>query len=281
MFSPSNPPRLVVVDEDGTFLDLGGEEFSRERFSRVFAKMDKAGCRFAVATSNQSFQVKDIFGSLASQISLVTSNGAYVETDGELLSLSTLSPAAVGRVVEAHEKHPQIPLAAVCADGAYFETGANPDFAQSLAIYSHQVKFVDSLADAAATKDVMMYWSRMPAAQQRDSMAQLQDALGGDIAVVDSGVEDGWGFFDLVQPGVSKATGARVLLDHFGIDASQVMAFGDADNDIEMLELAGCGVAMGNASDKVKAHANLVCAPCREQGVLRVLEDVFGIENDG
>ncbi len=281
MFSPANPPRLVVVDEDGTFLDLGGEEFSRPRFLRVFAKMQAAGCRFAVATSNQSFQVKDIFGDLAAQISLVTSNGAYVETDGKLLSLKTLSADAVARVLAAHEKYPDIPLAAVCANGAYFETSANPDFAQSLAIYSHQVRFVDGLADATAATDVMMYWSRMPADAQRESMARLQDALGADIAVVDSGVEDDWGYFDLVQPGVSKATGARVLLDHFGIDASQTMAFGDADNDIEMLELAGCGVAMGNASDKVKAHANLVCAPCREQGVLRVLEDVFGIENDG
>ncbi len=279
MFSPSNPPRLVLVDEDGTFLDLGGEEFSRERFSRVFAKMQQAGCRFAVATSNQSFQVKDIFADLAPQISLVTSNGAYVETGGELLSLSTLSADAVARVMAAHEAYPQIPLAAVCADGAYFETSADPEFAQSLAMYSHRVRFVDSLATGPAATDVMMYWSRMPAEQQRESMAAMQEALGDDVRVVDSGVDDGWGFFDLVLPGVSKATGAQVLLGHFGIDAADVIAFGDADNDREMLALAGCGVAMGNASPEVKAAADMVCAPCREQGVLRVLEGVFGIEN--
>ena len=56
------PVRLVVTDEDGTFLDLGGEDFSRERFSAVFARMRADGCRFAVATSNQSFQVKDVLG---------------------------------------------------------------------------------------------------------------------------------------------------------------------------------------------------------------------------
>ena len=57
--------KLVVTDEDGTFLDLGGEDFSRERFRAVFERMSAAGCRFAVATSNQSFQVAEIFGELA------------------------------------------------------------------------------------------------------------------------------------------------------------------------------------------------------------------------
>ncbi len=277
MFGPDNLPRLVVTDEDGTFLDLGGEEFSRERFSRVFAKMEEAGCRFAVATSNQSFQVKDIFGPLADKIALATSNGAYVEADGRLLSIEKASDQAVSRVLAAHEKRPAIPLAAVCAAGAYFEKDADPDFIESVAIYSHRVRFVDSLTDAAATTDVMMYWSRMPQDEQRASMAAFEAELDGEMDVVDSGIEDGWGYFDLVQPGVSKATGVSRLIDHLGIDAADVIAFGDADNDIEMLRLAGCGVAMGNASDKVKACADMVCAPCREQGVLRVLESIFGI----
>ena len=79
-----------------------------------------------------------------------------------------------------------------------------------------------------------------------------------------------------MQPGVSKATGIRALMDAFGIDASEVMAFGDAGNDAEMLRLAGVGVAMGNASDELKSIADLVCDPCEEQGVLKVLEEVFG-----
>lgn len=108
-------------------------------------------------------------------------------------------------------------------------------------------------------------------------MAAFEAELDGLMDVVDSGVEDGWGYFDLVQANVSKATGVSRLIDHLGIDAADVIAFGDADNDIEMLCLAGCGVAMGNASDKVKACADMVCAPCREQGVLRVLESIFGI----
>ena len=93
------PVRLVVTDEDGTFLDLGGEDFSRERFSAVFARMRADGCRFAVATSNQSFQVKDVFGSLAPRVALATSNGAYVEAEGRRLRVSVAPDGAVERVL--------------------------------------------------------------------------------------------------------------------------------------------------------------------------------------
>ncbi len=268
--------KLVVVDEDGTFLDLGGEDFSRERFCAVFARMREAGCRFAVATSNQSFQVDDIFGDLAPQISVIASNGAFVRPMGEDARVSTASGEAVDRVLAAHAANPQIPLCAVCAGGAFVERGAAPDFVDEMSMYSHNLRQVDSLGDACARKEVLMYWSRVNAGELKGSVELFREAVGDAMDVVDSGVEGGLGYFDVIQHGVSKASGIRVLLDAFGINESQVMAFGDAGNDIEMLRLAGVGVAMGNGSDEVKAAADLVAEPCREQGVLKVLEQVFG-----
>ena len=271
-----NPIRLVVTDEDGTFLDLGGEDFSRERFCRVFARMRAAGCRFAVATSNQSFQVKDVFGpELAPHIGLATSNGAYVEADGRRLAVSVASDEAVARALAAHEAHPEIPLCTVCADGAWVEPGADAGFVAEMAMYSHGMGYVDSLGDPRATRDVLMFWSRVPADELGRSMGVMREALGGTMDVVDSGTEDGWGYFDVVQHGVSKATGMARLMEHWGVPASQTIAFGDAGNDVDMLRLAGVGYAMGNADEAVKAAADRVCAPCREQGVLRVLEELW------
>ena len=56
------------------------------------------------------------------------------------------------------------------------------------------------------------------------------------------------------------------------IQASEIMAMGDANNDIEMLEFAGLGIAMGNASDYVKSLANAVTASNEEDGVARAIE---------
>ena len=268
--------KLVVTDEDGTFLDLGGEDFSRDRFRAVFERMSAAGCRFAVATSNQSFQVAEIFGELAPSISIIASNGAYVEPQGKEAQVSVMSPAAVADVLAAHADHPEIPLCAVCAGGAFVERGADADFVAEMTMYSHNMRHVDSLAERGPTTDVLMYWSRVDEADLARAVELLDAATGPAVSVVDSGFGGGFGYLDVVQPGVSKATGIRALMDAFGIDASEVMAFGDAGNDAEMLRLAGVGVAMGNASDELKSIADLVCDPCEEQGVLKVLEEVFG-----
>lgn len=268
--------KLVVTDEDGTFLDLGGEDFSRDRFRAVFERMSAAGCRFAVATSNQSFQVAEIFGELAPSISIIASNGAYVEPQGKEAQVSVMSPAVVADVLAAHADHPEIPLCAVCAGGAFVERGADADFVAEMTMYSHNMQHVDSLAERGPTTDVLMYWSRVDEADLARAVELLDAATGPAVSVVDSGFGGGFGYLDVVQPGVSKATGIRALMDAFGIDASEVMAFGDAGNDAEMLRLAGVGVAMGNASDELKSIADLVCDPCEEQGVLKVLEEVFG-----
>lgn len=268
--------KLVVTDEDGTFLDLGGEDFSRDRFRAVFERMSAAGCRFAVATSNQSFQVAEIFGELAPSISIIASNGAYVEPQGKEPQASVMSSDAVADVLAAHADHPEIPLCAVCAGGAFVERGADADFVSEMTMYSHNMRLVDSLAEQGPTTDVLMYWSRVDEGDLARAVALLDAATGPAVNVVDSGFGGGFGYLDVVQPGVSKATGIRVLMDSFGIDASEVMAFGDAGNDAEMLRLAGVGVAMGNASDELKSIADLVCDPCEEQGVLKVLEEVFG-----
>ena len=57
---------------------------------------------------------------------------------------------------------------------------------------------------------------------------------------------------------VHKATGLSKLIEHLGIDQSQVMACGDEANDLSMIEWAGLGVAMQNAVPEVKAVANVV-----------------------
>ena len=64
--------------------------------------------------------------------------------------------------------------------------------------------------------------------------------------------------FEIMPKGADKGQALTRLCQHLGIAPSQVMTLGDGNNDIEMLQFAGLGVAMGNASDSVKAHADVV-----------------------
>ncbi len=74
-------------------------------------------------------------------------------------------------------------------------------------------------------------------------------------------------FTDVVAAGNSKAVGMEAICRHFGIRQEDTIAFGDGGNDIEMLQWAGVGIAMGNADDKVKQHADLVTTDVDSEGI--------------
>jgi len=74
----------------------------------------------------------------------------------------------------------------------------------------------------------------------------------------------------------NKQTGIDRILEHYGIDLSETMAFGDGGNDIPMLKHVAIGVAMGNASDEVKAAADYVTDSVDDDGIINALR-YFGL----
>jgi Cof subfamily protein (haloacid dehalogenase superfamily) len=79
-------------------------------------------------------------------------------------------------------------------------------------------------------------------------------------------------FLEFASPDVTKASGLEFVAEHLGFSREHTVAFGDGENDIELVEWAGYGVAVGNAHDRVKEVADFVCPSVDEEGVARVLE---------
>jgi len=77
---------------------------------------------------------------------------------------------------------------------------------------------------------------------------------------------------ELVPSGVSKETGLRLLMKERGLGPQDVAAVGDGNNDVEMLRLAGVGIAVGNASEAALAAADHVVAPSDEDGVAEAIQ---------
>ena len=79
-------------------------------------------------------------------------------------------------------------------------------------------------------------------------------------------------FLELASPEVTKGSGLAFLAEHLGFGATGTVAFGDGENDVELLEWAGYGVAVENAHKRVLAVADYVCPPVTEEGVAQVIE---------
>lgn len=81
---------------------------------------------------------------------------------------------------------------------------------------------------------------------------------------------------DIIARGGGKVAGIRRYLQENGISREETIAFGDGENDLEMLRFAGIGVAMGNAAESVKQAADYVTSDIDEDGIVRALEN-FGL----
>jgi Cof subfamily protein (haloacid dehalogenase superfamily) len=79
-------------------------------------------------------------------------------------------------------------------------------------------------------------------------------------------------FLEFLDPKVNKGAGVKAIVEKLGLGQHQVICVGDAGNDLAMIEYAHLGVAMGNATDDVKAAANYVTKTNQEDGVAHVIE---------
>ncbi len=79
-------------------------------------------------------------------------------------------------------------------------------------------------------------------------------------------------YLEILPPGVSKGTALGAMLGTLGVASAETIAVGDNWNDVEMIEAAGLGIAMGHAPEGVRARADYVCGTAEEEGVRQVIE---------
>lgn len=82
-------------------------------------------------------------------------------------------------------------------------------------------------------------------------------------------------FYEILHPSVSKGNAVKLLADKLGIDREEVICIGDGENDLTMIEYAGCGVAMGNAEPSVKEIAQFHTHSNNEHGVAYAIEQLI------
>ncbi|MBR5357254.1 MAG: Cof-type HAD-IIB family hydrolase [Lachnospiraceae bacterium] len=78
--------------------------------------------------------------------------------------------------------------------------------------------------------------------------------------------------FECVIPGTSKAKGMKALCEYLGVDMEDTFAFGDSNNDLEMIEAAKVGIAMGNGTKEIKEKADYITDDIWEDGIEKALK---------
>ncbi len=106
----------------------------------------------------------------------------------------------------------------------------------------------------------------------RKAMEKVEAGIGDTTSIMFSNTE----FLEFMRKGVSKGEALHMLLSDMNIAPEEVIAFGDGDNDVPLIQAAGTGVAMGNASPAVKEAADITAPSNNDDGIAVVLKTLCG-----
>ena len=266
--------RVIATDMDGTLLDPKGQ-LDLPRLEKILDKMDQCDIRVVIATGNEVHRMRQLLGHLAERVVLVVANGARIFENNELFQAQTWDDAMVDRAL-AHFKgrECQDQFVVTAMNGGFVKEGTvfteldkfmTPEMIEKL---YQRMNFVDEF-DSSLFGGVLKM-SMVVGEERLDSVLQeVNDLFDGRVRAVSSG----YGCIDILQDGIHKAWGLVELLKRWNLKPEQIMAFGDSENDIEMLELAGISYAMENAEEAVKRVATKVAPANSQAGVYQVLEN--------
>jgi len=225
----------------------------------------EAGIPFVIVTGRMFRSVKRYLDELGLDGHVVCYQGAVVaDATGRFLRHVPipleLAREAIGAVAERYHVNCYVGDELYVAEVTE-EARAYADF-QQLPI--HPVGNLLSWLDEPPTKLVAVGEPRA-----MDALELALEAHFGDRLYISKSLPH---FLELAAPEVSKATGFALVAQELGVPLGRVVAFGDGENDVELLESVGYAVAVAHAHERVLAVADLVCPPAAEEGVAQVLE---------
>ncbi len=257
-------PRLVALDVDGTIVDHRNN-LSPAVKDAVLAVRD-AGIPVVIATGRAVPGVYDVLDKLGFREGQgIASNGSVVfDVDPfEIVQTTTFDAReAVRRVLE------RVPEALVAVEEVGVGYRVNRAFPHGEISGKVILDEVERMVSQPVTRVVV----RAPDHSREEFSSLVQD-LGLDGTNYYIGYT---AWLDLAPEGVSKASGLDVVCASLGLTAADVLAVGDGNNDTEMLQWAGRGVAMGQSPDSLKALADDVTGPVEEDGLAAELSRWLG-----
>lgn len=248
-------PRLLALDVDGTLVDFE-ERISPAVEQAIQAAID-AGIHVVLSTGRAVFGATRIIERLGlSSGHVVSSNGAVTFTYWPVTVTSEVTFDARDAVQAVLKRVPDALVAVEVVGGGY---RINKHFPEGEITGQMWVQSVEDLVSEPVTRVII----RDPQSTAAE-FAAMADSLGLRGTNYSVGYT---AWLDLAPEGVSKASALAEIAATLGVPAADVLAIGDGRNDTEMLQWAGRGVAMGQATEEVRRVADAVTGSYDEDGV--------------
>lgn len=272
--------RLLAFDLDGTLLNRNGtlSDENREALEKAIEK----GVKICIATGRAFHTIPKELLDFPGITYAITNNGAAVykiEEREQIYSL-VLEADSVEEVLEITKEYPAV-YEAFIKGTAYAEEkyvkdpvrfGATPAAVHYVQTTRTMVKdmphFILEHKEELDSLDIVVCSDQI----KEQVMTTLREKIAK--IYVTSSVKQ---LVEVSHRDGGKGNGLRFLGKHLGYEKEEIIAFGDAENDIDLLKAAGTGIAMGNASDALKEVADLITTHHNENGVAYALRELLAM----
>ena len=261
--------KLIAMDLDGT-LNNDEKRITEKTKAALMAAQEK-GIRLALASARPSpglFKERDILRLQDHGGILMSYNGGRIvdAATGNTLfetAMDLQQTKAVLRFLET------LPVTPILDDGKQFYVTDAGGYKVDYECRNNNMvcSEVGNLADFLTFAPIKILMSVQPE-ELPDIQQKIRDFLPKELSVVQTAPF----YLEVIPKRINKGQGIRDICDALGLHTDEVISFGDAANDIPMLQTAGVGVAMGNASQAVKEAANFVTLTNNEDGIAFALE---------
>ncbi|MBP2241137.1 Cof subfamily protein (haloacid dehalogenase superfamily) [Cytobacillus eiseniae] len=265
---------LIALDLDGTLLK--DNKTISERNKMVIQKAREQGHIVMIATGRPYRSSEMYYREMDLDTPIVNFNGAFVHHPKDAnwgMYHSPLEVNVAKEIVEACNTFKFHNIIAEVIDDVY--------------IHYHDEKLLDIFGFGnpnITTGDLRNYLNASPTSMLIHTDEEHVKTIRDHLSAVHAEVIDHrswaapWHVIEIVKLGLNKAVGLQKASDYFQIPPERIIAFGDEDNDLEMLDYAGYGVAMGNAIDQVKTTANKSTLSNEEDGVGVYLNELLNLK---
>ncbi|MBU9711487.1 Cof-type HAD-IIB family hydrolase [Evansella tamaricis] len=265
---------LIAVDLDGTLLTDDKEISLRNR--NVLGKLRELGHQVVIATGRPYRASKVYYQELMLNTPIVNFNGALIHHPINPTSFQSkhtpLDKSLAKTIIETCEAfHVQNIMVEVMDE--YYLRYRNKGFSNAFTLGQSPIEYGNLLE--ILREDPTSLLIHPEDSNHKELKDLLSDAHAEVIEQRSWGAP--WNVIEIVKAGLNKAVGLKQISQYYQIPRERIIAFGDEDNDLEMIEYAGVGVAMENAISELKSIADEKTVTNEEDGVAQFLEERFNL----
>lgn len=258
--------KLIASDLDGTLLKDYEQEIAPEIYELI-KKLKDHGILFVPASGRQYANIRRLFAPLGYEIPYIAENGSLCIYNDEILSTGEIPPATIRHILDIlmdYRKEYKTGHCILSVKDTYFTDSDDAKFMDYM--LNTMGNIVNRVSDLYTIDEPILKAAVCDFGGTANLSPYFSERLKNEIRVATSATH----WIDFIAPNANKGTALKALMERFGIRKEECICFGDQQNDLEMLKLAGTSYVMNTAAPEVAEHADYVI-----DSVIPVLREII------